>query len=266
MVLQGDAAGYSPPFDAPLYGGSIGRSTPAADEEFDFRNCQGAMVYFSIDNDDIADVLPEGVTPFGSPPHGVAWITRYPFSSVGEYDEFFSLIQVEDLGGEMAYYVPYIYVDNDAGMASGREVVGAPKKRAEIDLDPSGPLTSGTLERPDGRRLATLTVQPEQQVEGNALLDAAIPDPVPMLSLRHVPPIEGEDGLTQLVEWYARIHFHEDARGSRKVWMGPGELTYDSPSKHDPIHKLAVDGIDLALYFEYDMELGARAVQKEWRV
>ncbi|WP_252900651.1 acetoacetate decarboxylase family protein [Vulcanisaeta sp. JCM 14467] len=51
-------------------------------------------------------------------------------------------------GVEFAYYIPYIYVTNDAGMAAGRELAGAPKKLGDIKLviNDYG-LVIGTLDR-----------------------------------------------------------------------------------------------------------------------
>jgi len=266
MVLQGEGAGFSVPFDAPSYGGRRGRSTPASELEFEYRNASVLLSYFSIDNDRIADVLPEGIEPYASPTYGIAWVSEYPQSTLGEYREFISLIQVEDPDGEMAYYCPYIYVDNGPAMAAGREVFGAPKKLAEISLERDNGQVLGTLERPAGKRLATLTIEPTQRVQDNAVLETAMPDPVPLLSLRHLPPIAGGDGITQLVEWYARTHIHEDAQGRPDSWMGPSSLTYDSPSESDPIHNLRVDRELLTMYAEMDLELGSRRVREEWRI
>jgi acetoacetate decarboxylase len=267
MVLQGEGAGFSPPFDAPLFGANQGRSTPASDNyEIEYRNCEAMMSLFSIDNAEISDILPQEIAPYSTPPLGVAWFSHYPFSTVGEYNEFISLIQVEDLGGEMAYYCPYIYVTNDAAMAAGRELLGAPKKQADIDLDTTGSTIQGTIERPSGKRLMTATLQAEEQVHQNPLLNAAMPNPIPLLSFRHLPPIEGDDGITQLVKWYSRIRFLEDTRGDQRVWMGPTSLNYDSPSEVDPIHNLAVKDERLTMYFNFDMELGATEVLEERRV
>lgn len=267
MVLQENGAGFVPPFDAPLFGGQQGRERPARDNyEIEYRNCEALVSLFSIDNDNITDILPEGIVPYSTPPMGVVWFSHYPFSTVGEYNEFLSLIQVEDLNGEMAYYCPYIYVTNDAAMAAGRELLGAPKKQAGIDLDTTGSTIQGTIERPDGKRLMTATLQAEEQVQQNPLLDVAMPDPIPLLSFRHLPPIEGDDGLTQLVNWYARVRFRDDTRGDQQVWMGPTSLSYDSPSEIDPIHTLAIKDERLTMYFPFDMELGATEIQKEWTV
>lgn len=267
MVLRGEAAGFSTPFDAPLYGANRGRTSPANDGyEFEFRNCDGLLSYFSVSNDDVTDILPAGIEPYSATPKGIVWLVRYPFSTVGAHNECLSLIQVEAPDGGMAYYCPYVYVTDDAALVGGRELLGVPGKRAAIDLDTSGSTMQGTLERPAGTRLLTLTLQAEEQVLSNPVLDAAMPDPVPLLSFRHLPPIDGDDGITQLVKWHADVHFHEDTRDNQLVWMGPDLLTYDSHSNVDPVATLAVEDTMLTMYFEFDMEAGATEVVDEWRV
>lgn len=264
MVLQGGEEGFSPPFDSSLYGATYAPETPGAEYEIEYEGCEAVSVFFAIDGDAEA-LLPEGVVPFSDPPQGGVFVTHYPFSTLGEYYEYLSVIQVEDLNGEMAYYIPYIYVTNGAAMAAGRELAGAPKKLADIDVGTDADVVNGTVERPAGKRLLTVDVKPEQRAMGG-ILDAILPSPTPLLSVRHLPPIEGGDGLTQLVEWYADIDYHTDGDGRRKVWTGPADLTYDSHSVVDPIHKLGVGEVRTALYLQFDMTLGATAVQKEWEL
>ena len=92
------------------------------------------------------------LVPAADPPMGVVSICRYGFSNVGPYLEHYSGIQVQDPTGETGYYIPYIYVTtNDGALASGREVFGAPKKLAHIELIREDGLIQGTLERPAGK-------------------------------------------------------------------------------------------------------------------
>lgn len=262
MVLQGDEEGFSPPFDSSLYGASYSPGTPANEFEIDYEDCDAVGVFFRTTNE-VVDILPEGVQPFSDPPQAGVMVTRYPFSTVGTYNEYFALVMVEDLNGEMAYYIPYIYVTNDAALAAGREVAGAPKKLADIEIQKDKDVIQGTMERPEGRRIFTATVKPEQQAAGG-MVDTVMPSPTPLLSVRHMPPIQGGDGLTQLVEWYADIDFYEDSDGVRKMWLGPVEASYDQQSSIDPIHKLQMDDVMMGMYARFDMKLGLTSVQKEW--
>jgi acetoacetate decarboxylase len=257
MVLKG-REGYTIPFDASLYGSTISPSTPAREVKIEYRNCEALLAVFTIAND-VDGIIPEGVKPI-RPLTGAIWMSRYSFSTLGEYNEFISLIQVRDAKGKMASYIPYIYVTNDAAMAAGRELAGAPKKLAKIELRKDLDLIQGTLERPSGKRLSTLTFKPEGRARGG-VIDAVLPRHTPLLSVRHLPPINGGDGLTQLVRWYAEIYFHRDPEGERAIWMGPISITYDSPSMIDPVHKIEIGNILGGFYFQFDMVLGVEEVQ-----
>jgi hypothetical protein len=93
-------------------------------------------------------------------------------------------------------------------------------------------LIQGTLERPTGKRLLTLTAQ------------AAVADPhLAVYSIRHLPPIVGKGGVTQLVKWYVGTTYRRDERGEEVLFTGPTSLTYDSPSVIDPVHNLAIGQI-----------------------
>ncbi len=264
MVLQGNEEGFSPPFDSSIYGASYSPSTPGTEYAIEYSDCKALGVMFNVEGEEAMDILPEGVEPYGQSLQGGVLVARYPHSTVGEYNEVICMLQVEDLDGEMAYYIPYIYVTNDSAMAAGRELAGAPKKIADIEFDDTGSVYSGTMERPTGQNLLTATVKPEQRVQGG-MIDAMMPKPTPLLSIRHLPPIEGSDGCTQLVKWYADFDYHE-SDGERDMWYGPGSVSYGTESAVDPVHKLAVDDTMLSIYAEFDLELGVTEIQKEWEL
>lgn len=264
MVLQGDEEGFSPPFDSSIFGASFTPSTPGEEYTIEYDDCDALSAFFTT-NSDVRALLPEGVEPWSDPPQAGVLLARYPTTTVGTYNEEITVIQVEDVNGELAYYIPYIYVTNDAAMAAGRELAGAPKKIADIDLDASGTVYQGTMERPAGKRLLTVTTQPEERAVGG-IIDQLLPSPTPLLSVRHLPPIEGGDGCTQLVKWYADLDFHTDEAGTVKRWMGPTSVSYDQHSASDPIDRVPAEDVLVGMYSKFDMELGATEVQKEWEL
>jgi len=265
MVLQGDDEGLVPPFDAPAFGRGHAPDTPAADYVQHYDDCEAVSAYFTIDGD-VTPILPEGVEPYSEPAKGSVSVLYFSQTNFGTYNEFTATLQVEDTNGEMAYYIPYIYVTNDAGLLAGREVLGVPKKFATIELDYDVDARQGTLERPEGKRLATVTVKPDRRAPNDVLstLDGMMPSPLPYLGLRHLPPITGDDGLTQLVEFQADIDFHENEKGVPKVWAGPTSVTFDSLSPLDPVSNLAVDNIIAGIYYHFDQTAVPTGVQKEW--
>ncbi len=264
MILRGGKEGYSIPFDSALYGSMTSPDTPAERIKIEYRNCDCLVALFETTKD-VEALIPIGTELFSDPPYAGIWISRYSFSTLGEYNEYLSVIQVKDVRGEMGYYIPYIYVTNDSAMAAGRELAGAPKKLAHIEFRKEVDVIQATLERPSGKRLVTFTFKPEERATMD-LITATLPKPTPLLSVRHLPPIKGGDGLTQLVKWYADIDFHKDPRGREVIWAGSASLRYDSPSVVDPVHKLEIKDIVAALYFQFDMTLGITEVQKEYRI
>jgi len=268
-MLRGSREGLSIPLDASLYG-ALGQSMKARDAVTEYINCECVMAFFLTDRS-VESILPEG---FELTPSTLAavFIAHYPFSTIGHYYEMFTLIQVS-FDGELGYYLPYIYVDNDAAMAGGREVVGAPKKFAKMGIEKYMDIVMGYLERPPGKRLLTLSVKPEQRIP-DAIVDSMLPEKTPVYSLRMLPPIEGGDGLAQVVRWYAYMRLHEDAEiaynhvklGTRRIWGGEATLTYDSPSLSDPVHKVEVKQILMGAYMHYDMALRPDKVVKEWKL
>ena len=243
------------PFDSPLY---------EVDEErgVEYRNCKAITALITIKND-VSDLLPEGLKPTSKPAQGGIWISHYPFSTVGEYYEYLSTIQVEDEQGDIGYYIPYIYVTNDAAMAGGREIEGAPKKLAKIELKSEYDVIMGTLERPTGKRLVTFVLKPNTRVSSD-IIETVLPKPTYLYSVRHFPPIKGKGGITQLVKWYAEIDYHVDPNGEKVVFMGPASITYDSPSVIDPVHKLEIQDVVIATYFEFDMKLNVVGILREY--
>ncbi|MEM4564970.1 MAG: acetoacetate decarboxylase family protein [Archaeoglobaceae archaeon] len=240
------------PFDSPLY---------EIDEEkgIEYRNCKAITALFTIKSD-VSDLIPEGLKSLGN---GGVWISHYGFSTVGIYNEYISVIQVEDELGDMGYYIPYIYVTNDAALAAGREIAGAPKKLAKIELTQELDVVQGILERPAGKRLVTFTMKPN--IRAKELIDTILPKPTYLYSVRHLPPIKGKGGVTQLIKWYADIDFHVDPAGERVIFAGPASVTYDSPSVIDPVHKLEIGTMLSAIYFEFDMKLGFVDILKDLR-
>ena len=248
----------STPLDSPLYELDPQRGV-------EYWGCRALIALFTLAGD-IAEILPEGVAVAGEQPLGVVLVADYGASTLGRYSELTSFVQVRTEDGTPALYVPYIYVTNDAALAAGREVIGAPKKLAAIELADGYDTIQGTVERPEGKRLLTLTVKPSRRLD-QALLGAALPPGTPCLSLRHLPAPPGGTHVHELVQWSSELALHSDAKGDPCAFTGAGSLTYDSPSAIDPVHRLAVGALIATAYIEFDMRLFAgRVIRSESRL
>ncbi|NHW23565.1 MAG: acetoacetate decarboxylase family protein [Archaeoglobales archaeon] len=270
-MLKGSREGTSIPLDAGLYGAAM--QVLAKDVVTEYINCEAVMAFFTT-GEEVDTLLPEGLNPYSNPPNAAVFVANYPYSTLGPYNEMFSLIQV-DFNGSLGYYIPYIYVTNDAALTAGREVVGAPKKLAHIGLLKENDIVMGYLERPKGKRLLSVTVKPEQRVSED-FLDPLMPRRLELYSLRVLPPIEGGDGVAQLVKWISYMDIHTDLEdkvtfdnvrlGKKRIWGGDATISYDSPSASDPMHKIAVKNVLLGAYLHFNMALKPEKVVKEWKL
>ena len=96
-----------------------------------YRGAKAIIALYEANPAGVADLLPPGVTPLEDPPVCIAWVVHYPFSTLGVYNEAIMLIRVS-FEGEPYTFCPFIYVDNDAALACGRELWGFPKKFASM--------------------------------------------------------------------------------------------------------------------------------------
>jgi acetoacetate decarboxylase len=240
----------STPLDAPLFQMDTERG-------IEYWGCRAVMAGFTV-RDDISDLIPHGLH-LDSPAIGAVLVAEYGASTLGPYGEFVSLLRVVDDDGVDGLYVPYIYVTDDAAMAAGREVLGAPKKLASIGVEVRPEAVVGTLGRPSECTLASVVVSPVERLPAE-ILDAFLPSGTPFYSLRHLPGPPGATQVHELIQWNCDLATRKDAFGDDLRFTGPGSVTYPSRSAVDPVHRLEVDTFVAAAYFEFDMRLTAGKV------
>lgn len=240
----------STPLDAPLF-------QMDAERGIEYWNCRALVAAFTVE-DDLGDLLPPGLH-LDTPAVGAVFVADYGASTIGPYGEFVSLLRVVDDEGDAGMYVPYIYVTNDAALAAGREVLGAPKKLASVSVQVHPGAVVGTLARPDGCTLATVMVAPTERL-GAEVLDTLMPAGAPFYSLRHLPGPPGATHVHELVRWRCDLAVHDDAFGDGLRFTGPGSVTYPTRSAVDPVHRLGVATLLGVTYLEFDMRLTASGV------
>lgn len=250
MVLKGGFEGYSIPLDSPLY----------PEPPWLYWDVEAVIAMVVFDESSVEPLLPENVTPSGGDPIGAIWISRYPRSTVGPYNEALIAVQVEgDFG--MAYYIPYIYVTNDAALAAGREVAGAPKKLASIDLVNEGSSVRGFASR--GMMNIDVSVKLEHKVDEDFIKGLLSEAGVPLLSVRVLPKVGG-NGLAQAILWSAKVFFNRKL-DSVSVLGGPAKIDLRG-SLEDPVDRLKVKEVLQGFYAVFDMELDVSKVVKEWKL
>ena len=234
-------AGFSMPVDAPLY----------CRPPIYYKDVEAISFTYETDEDAVLDMLPEGLE-IDSPATATLIFIRYPFSTLGPYEE--AILGIYCLWqGNPRFYIAHIVVNTDQPLAAGREIWGYPKKLAHITLEKEGDLIIGTMERPRGNRICTGVVRPETplemvQAEGGA-----------GLSLRVIPSPEvgAEPSLMELIEVPSNAT-------TKEAWQGPGFAEYNSASTLDPWHRLSVEKMLMAVYRRTDQILGYGKVVKRY--
>ena len=116
---------------------------------------------------------------------------HYRDSSMGPYDEFILTIPCL-YQGEMYLHVPFIYVNTDTAMASGREIGGWPKKLADIRMERVGDEYRCTLDR-RGERIASARMHVGGKLFSTPLpADKAVSLPYPYNMTLPLPPPTGK--------------------------------------------------------------------------
>ena len=104
----------------------------------------------------------------------------------------------------------------------------------------------GWLERPQGVRLATAIMRPEQPA-------GTLGSNGPTTGLRIIPSSEPGDKRPALAELVAADTEHT----IREAWAGPGSISFPDHSALEPVDRFPVKRILKAVYTEYDIMLPA---------
>jgi len=232
-----DRLGYSMPPDAPAF-----QAPP-----YHYRNAQAISIKFETDPESALDVLPaplELIEP-ASASLSFYW---YPFTTFGPYHEAILRLYARHEGKPLTY-VAQIFVDTEPPMLAGREVWGYPKKLARIGFDRDKDMVVGWLERPQGVRLATAIMRPEQPA-------GPLASNGPTTGLRIIPSARPDENRPALAELVAADTQHT----IREAWEGPGSISFPDYSALDPVNRFPIKRIIKAVYMEYDILLPAGRV------
>jgi acetoacetate decarboxylase len=240
----------STPLDSPLF-------QMDSERGIEYWGCRAVMVTFTVAGN-VTDLVPRGLH-LDDPAFGAVLVAEYGASTLGPYGEYVSILHVVDDEDNPGFYIPYIYVTNEAALAAGRELLGAPKKLADITVDLASAAAVGTLSRPNDCVLTRVEVAPAERLT-TELFDALLPSGTPMYSLRHLPGPPGGTQVHELIRWNCDLAVRTDAFGDQLRFTGPASITYPAMSGVDPVHRLEVDTFLGGAYLEFDMRLTAGSV------
>ena len=165
----------------------------------------------------------------------------------GQYYESAVQIPVRMPGTDIVgAYSPYLYLQSDGAVATGREIYGQPKKGGEPKLEVRGDLFVGTVSR-NGIDVITVTMAYKQ--ERAQLADLANhADFRTNINLKVVPNVDGTDAVRQLTaRTLSNVQVHE-------CWTGPATIEL-RPNAQAPVYRLPVRDVVQGFYWRTDFSL-----------
>jgi acetoacetate decarboxylase len=215
------AYGFSMPLGASLY--------PAPPHHF--HGARLAWARYEADPAAVAAMLPPGVAADRAAPICELWVCDYPSTSFGPYLEAYVIIRV-CLDGVAYWYQPLIFTNREPALAAGREIWGYAKKLAVMEWREEAEQILFTIDRPLGKRLVTFTLTRDRLAAAEEL------DPLPILSLRYLPPSapDRRPAAAELVRLDVDGGLHNTPVLGDVLWAGRASVAFDSPSDVDPWH------------------------------
>jgi acetoacetate decarboxylase len=186
-------------------------------------------------------------------------IVKYEFikmpdsTGLGSYVESGQVIPVTFEGREGSY-THAMYLDNLAGIAAGRELLGFPKVLAQPRLDVHNDSLVGTLDY-NGVRVATATMTYKYHTVDRAAVRRSIESDGYLLKI--IPHVDGRVRICELVRYRAT---ELTVKGA---WAGPASLELH-PHCLAPVAKLPVLEVLSAVHVVADLTLGSGEVVHEY--
>lgn len=165
----------------------------------------------------------------------------------GVYGESAWQLPVALPSGKPAVYSPFLILESDGAVATGRELYGQPKKTGEVILEPRGDLVVGVVRR-NGIDIATATLVYKQQRAAPGALDELIPGSSTNVNLRVLPDANGAMRRELVTREFVEVVTNEE-------WTGAATLELRANAQA-PVYLLPVREVVLALYRRIDLTLG----------
>ena len=241
------ARNFSAPAGAPLFG----------PPPYIYRGVQDMIIPYEAETQKVREMLPPGVEPADDPAVCIAWGRWIPFSSFGPYHEAYVMVRVIH-DGVTYLYQPVILVDNEVGLAAGREIWGYAKKLAHFERG-SGDNLGGygeqllfRVDRPKGQPVMTASMVRDRRAD-----PADLGPELPILSCRIIPSSDGSrrPSVAELVRLDVTAHLHEGPDGNPEFYTGRAKLALEGGAA-DPWDKLAPTRILGGYYGVFDFDLG----------
>ena len=143
-------------------------------------------------------------------------------------------------------YSPFLVLESDGAIATGREAYGQPKKAGRVRLAADGDLLVGVVRR-NSIQVATATMCWKQRASSGHELELLVPGADLNVNLRTRQEEEGIVSRELVARRFGDVVEHE-------AWAGPATLEL-RPNAQLPAHLLAVREVVLGLHRTIDLTL-----------
>lgn len=225
---------------------------------FMYRNSRILLILATVKGGSIEELVPSNLKLLGLGGEYAILIYHayYPFcDKSGPYNEV--IVAPLVLFNEKPYlYVNFIYVDNDVALTAGREIWGFPKKFAFMEIKTEGETIEAVLERPKGKKLLSTMLRIEKQASIEDIKIPGLPFPIPILTMKVIPPAEEEGKPTvQLIETEVKLTPRLAADGSQELWVGNAIVDLPEKSISDPLYKIGEVNPVISTFGYFDLVL-----------
>ena len=233
---------YAMPLGSPAY------SRPP----FRFVDREFVIITYRTDPEALAKVVPAPLMP-ADPVVKYEFIKMPDCSGLGSYTESGSVIPVT-YKGQAGGYTHAMYLDSEAGIASGRELLGFPKVLAQPKLEVRNDALVGTLDY-NGVRVATATMAYKYKALDPVAVARSLDAPGFLLKI--LPHVDGTARVCELVK------FHVTQVTVKGAWAGPASLELH-PHCFAPVAKLPVLEILSSIHILSDLSIEGGTVVHDY--
>jgi acetoacetate decarboxylase len=210
------------------------------------------IITYRTDTDALARVVPAPLR-IAEPIVRFEFINMPDSSGLGSYTESGQVIPVT-LNGDAGAYTHCMYLDNVAGIVSGREVLGFPKAFAQPKLEVRRDSLVGTLDH-EGIRVATATMAYKYAPMNLSAVQQSLETPGYLLKI--IPHVDGSARICELVK------FKVSALTVKGAWSGQASLELH-PHCLAPVAKLPVLEVLSAVHLLTDLSIGSGEVVHDY--
>ncbi|MBZ5790699.1 acetoacetate decarboxylase [Burkholderia contaminans] len=219
---------------------------------FRFVDREFIIVTYRTDPEALARVVPAPLLP-AEPIVKYEFIKMPDSSGLGSYTESGQVIPVS-FNGAAGGYTHAMYLDSEAGIASGRELLGFPKVLAQPKLEVRNDALVGTLDY-NGVRVATATMGYKYEPLDLAAVKKTLEAPGFLLKI--LPHVDGSARVCELVK------YHVTDVTVKGAWTGPASLELH-PHCFAPVAQLPVLEVLSAIHILTDLTIAGAEVVHDY--